>query len=69
VALVGDRSAEYIAADFDPGVPVTRAPVELAGTIARLAIARCVAGALCDPAIMEANYVRRSDAEVFWKPV
>ena len=69
VALVGDHSVEYIAADFDPGVPVTPAPVELAGTIARLAIARCVAGVLCDPATMEANYVRRSDAEVFWKPV
>ncbi len=69
VALVGDRSVEYIAADFDPGVPVTPAAVELAGMIARLAIARCAAGALCDPATMEANYVRRSDAEVFWKPV
>jgi tRNA threonylcarbamoyladenosine biosynthesis protein TsaB len=69
VALIGDRSVEYIAADFDPGVAVTPAPVELAGMIARLAIARCVAGALCDLATMEANYVRRSDAEVFWKPV
>jgi tRNA threonylcarbamoyladenosine biosynthesis protein TsaB len=67
VALVGDRSVEYISADFDPGVPVTSAPVELAATIARLAIARCVSGALCDPATIEANYVRRSDAEVFWK--
>jgi tRNA threonylcarbamoyladenosine biosynthesis protein TsaB len=69
VALVDDRSVEYIAADFDPGVPVTSAPVELAGMIARLAIARCASGALCDPATMEANYVRRSDAEVLWKPV
>jgi hypothetical protein len=58
---------EYISADFDPGVPVTSAPVEVAATIARLAIARCVSGALCDPATIEANYVRRSDAEVFWK--
>jgi tRNA threonylcarbamoyladenosine biosynthesis protein TsaB len=69
VALVGDRSVEYIAADFDPGVPVTSAPLELARMIARLAIARCSGGALCDPATIEANYVRRSDAEVFWKPV
>jgi tRNA threonylcarbamoyladenosine biosynthesis protein TsaB len=69
VALVGDRAVEYIAADFDPGVLVTPAHVELAGMIARLAIARCVSGALCDPATIEANYVRRSDAEVFWKPV
>ncbi len=69
VALVGDRSVEYIAADFDPGVPVTAAPAELAGMVARLAIERYQAGALCDPAAIEANYVRRSDAEVFWKPV
>jgi tRNA threonylcarbamoyladenosine biosynthesis protein TsaB len=67
VALVGDHSVEYIAAEFDPGVPVTPAAVELAGMIARLAIGRCQSGALCDPATMEANYVRRSDAEVFWK--
>ena len=35
VALVGDRSVEYIAADFDPGGAVTAAPAELAGMIAR----------------------------------
>jgi len=67
VALVGDRFVEYISAEFDPGVLVTSAPVELAGMIARLAVARCLSGALCDPATIEANYVRRSDAEVFWK--
>jgi tRNA threonylcarbamoyladenosine biosynthesis protein TsaB len=66
-ALLGDRSVEYISADFDPGVSVTAAPMELAGMIARLAIQRCLAGESCDPASIEANYVRRSDAEVFWK--
>lgn len=69
VATVGDRSVEYIAADFDPGLPVTPAPVELAGMIARMAITRCASGVLCDPAAIEANYVRRSDAEAMWKPV
>ena len=68
VALVGDRSVEYIAAGFDPGVPFTPAPVELAGTIAHLAMVKCASGVLCDPAAVEANYVRRSDAELHWKP-
>lgn len=68
VALIGDRAVEYISAAFDPGVPFTSAPVELAAMIARLATARYASGALCDPAAIEANYVRRSDAEVFWKP-
>lgn len=69
VALIGDRAVEYISVGFDPGVPFTSAPLELAGAIARNAIARYASGALCDPAAIEANYVRRSDAEVFWKPL
>jgi tRNA threonylcarbamoyladenosine biosynthesis protein TsaB len=42
---------------------VTIAPRSLAAAIARLA---CGA-APCDPAALDANYVRRSDAELFWK--
>ena len=55
--LVGQREVEYISA----------VPPELAGTIARLAIERFAEGGECDPASIEANYVRRSDAELFWK--
>jgi tRNA threonylcarbamoyladenosine biosynthesis protein TsaB len=68
LARVGDRTVEYISAGFDPGLPFTTAPAELAGMIARLAIRRFLEGEFCDPAAIEANYVRRSDAEIFWKP-
>lgn len=66
-ALVGGRPAEYISAGYDPGLPCTAAPAELAATIARLAVQRYDAGDPGDPAAIEANYVRRSDAEIFWK--
>ncbi len=56
--LVGDRTVEWI----------TATP-ELAGMIARLALRQLQAGVPCDPASIEANYVRRSDAEIFWKPL
>jgi tRNA threonylcarbamoyladenosine biosynthesis protein TsaB len=65
--VVGSRSVEWITAGFDPGLPATTVAPELAGMIARLAIRRCMSGEPCDPASIEANYVRRSDAEVFWK--
>jgi tRNA threonylcarbamoyladenosine biosynthesis protein TsaB len=65
--LIGSRQVEYISAGYDPGQPVNPAPVELAAMIAKLAIERAKSGELCDPASIEANYVRRSDAEVFWK--
>jgi hypothetical protein len=46
------------------GRVVTVAPRALAAAIGRLA-----AGELTDPAGLDANYVRRSDAELFWKEV
>jgi tRNA threonylcarbamoyladenosine biosynthesis protein TsaB len=45
-----------------PGVKVTEAPRALAAAVGRLA-----AGCLVDPAALDANYVRRADAEIFWK--
>ena len=39
----------------------------LAGAIARIAGARFQAGLGQDPADIDANYVRRSDAELFWR--
>jgi tRNA threonylcarbamoyladenosine biosynthesis protein TsaB len=65
--LIGNREVEFISAGYDPGLPVTPAPVELSAMIAKLAIERAKSGEPCDPASIEANYVRRSDAEVFWK--
>jgi tRNA threonylcarbamoyladenosine biosynthesis protein TsaB len=56
-------SAEILSPDYAAdGVPITRTPRELAAAVARLAPAE--AG---DPAALDANYVRRSDAELFWK--
>lgn len=44
-----------------PG-PLTRCPRALAAVIARLALRQ----GFVDPASIDANYVRRSDAELFW---
>jgi tRNA threonylcarbamoyladenosine biosynthesis protein TsaB len=46
---------------------VREAPQALAGAIARIAAARLEAGQAQDPAGADANYVRRSDAELFWR--
>lgn len=42
--------------------PVTRTPRALAAAVGRLAIEQ-----LADPAALDANYVRRSDAELHWR--
>ena len=57
-ALVATRFAE---------ASVVTAPRALAAAIARIAGARLLRGEACDPAVLDANYVRRSDAELFWK--
>ena len=46
---------------------VVEAPRGLAGAIARIAAARIASGEAQDPAEADANYVRRSDAELFWR--
>jgi tRNA threonylcarbamoyladenosine biosynthesis protein TsaB len=57
-ALAGTRFAAF---------PVIAAPRALAAPIARIAYARFLRGEACDAAALGANYVRRSDAELFWK--
>jgi tRNA threonylcarbamoyladenosine biosynthesis protein TsaB len=47
--------------------PVIDAPRSLAGAIARIAVQRFDKGLAKDPAEIDANYVRRSDAELLWK--
>ncbi len=57
-------------APFEPflrGVPVVTAPRALAAAIAQIAWQRFNAGEADDPSAIDANYVRRSDAELFWK--
>jgi tRNA threonylcarbamoyladenosine biosynthesis protein TsaB len=46
---------------------MTNAPKLLAGAIARIAAVRFEAGLGQDPAEIDANYVRRSDAELMWR--
>jgi len=48
-------------------VPIVAAPRALGPAVARLAAARLRRGEAGDPAALDANYVRRSDAELFWK--
>ena len=69
-----DGPIEFISTDFSPfraalagtrfaSAPVVDAPRALAGAIARIAATKPGV----DPAEVDANYVRRSDAELFWK--
>jgi tRNA threonylcarbamoyladenosine biosynthesis protein TsaB len=65
---------EFIAVDFspfvgsvDPSIPVITAPRALAAAIGYIASTEYRHGRASDPAEIDANYVRRSDAELFWK--
>ena len=66
---------EFVTQDFRPelagtrfaAAPVVAAPHALAGAIARIAAGRLLRGEASDAAALDANYVRRSDAELFWK--
>ncbi|MGA2132665.1 MAG: tRNA (adenosine(37)-N6)-threonylcarbamoyltransferase complex dimerization subunit type 1 TsaB [Bryobacteraceae bacterium] len=69
---------EFVATDFEPFAPalagtrfaqalVTTAPRAQAAAIARIGEKELAAGRARDPAAIDANYVRRSDAELFWK--
>ena len=52
---------------IDTQFPVVTAPRQLAAAIGRIAWSEFSAGRAVDPAAIDANYVRRSDAEIFWK--
>lgn len=69
---------EFLSTDFSPfrhafagtrfeSVPVRETPRALARAIGRIAVTRFELGLAKDPAEVDANYVRRSDAELFWK--
>jgi tRNA threonylcarbamoyladenosine biosynthesis protein TsaB len=62
---------EFVSTDFepfqsfvDPAVPVITAPRALAAAIGRIAWTELQAGRARDPAEIDANYIRRSDAEL-----
>jgi len=56
--IVAGREVEWISGEM-----------LLAGAIARIAIRKAKLGLARDPAAIEANYVRRSDAELLWKEI
>jgi tRNA threonylcarbamoyladenosine biosynthesis protein TsaB len=65
---------EFISNDFspfqshvNPAIPVVTAPRAMAHAIGSIAWMEVQAGRAQDPAQIDANYVRRSDAELFWK--
>lgn len=62
-----DVFAPALAASAAAGVPRVRSPRALAGAVGLLAERQLAAGAAGDPAALDANYVRRSDAELFWR--
>jgi len=78
LASLPDGNIEFLSTDFDPfrhalaGTRFERSPLRdvpraLAGAVGRIAATRLARGLAGDPAGIDANYVRRSDAELFWK--
>ena len=68
---------EFLSTDFSPFLPslagtrfettpVVAVPRALAGAVGRIAWSIFASGAAPDPAAVDANYVRRSDAELLW---
>jgi len=72
--ILPPHGIEMISPDFssfhshiDSSILTVTAPRALAGAIGRIAWSEFRRGRACDPAEIDANYVRRSDAELFWK--
>jgi tRNA threonylcarbamoyladenosine biosynthesis protein TsaB len=78
IETLPEGEIQFVSTDFTPfraalagtrfeRTPIAIAPPALAAAVARIALARYLAGQASDPAALDANYVRRSDAELFWK--
>jgi len=67
LATLPKENIEIVSNQTFPGIPLREAPRELAPAIGRIAAQRLQRGEAGDPALLDANYVRRSDAELFWK--
>ncbi len=63
------EGVEFVAFDVEalPAGRKVQAPRAIASAVGRLAAERFARGEAGDPAGLDANYVRRSDAELFWK--
>ncbi len=78
LARLPEEHLEFISQNLEPfeaaltvsrfaNAPKITAPRALAAVIAFIAEERLAAGESCDPASLDANYVRRSDAELLFK--
>lgn len=69
--IVGEETvsklSDWIAALPSQDVEFVSAPGPLAGAVGQIAWRLFESGRAQDPAALDANYVRRSDAEIFWK--
>jgi tRNA threonylcarbamoyladenosine biosynthesis protein TsaB len=61
------EAVEWVSFEPVEGMAVTLAPKALAGAIGLLAEQRWLAGDRPDAAALDANYVRRTDAELNWR--
>jgi tRNA threonylcarbamoyladenosine biosynthesis protein TsaB len=77
LATLPEGQIEFISSDFTPFQPalegtrfgksrITTAPRALAAVIGAIAYQRYCAGLARDPAAIDADYIRRSDAELHW---
>lgn len=78
LATLPEGEIQFLSTDLAPFLPAlagtrfaastfTTVPRALAAAIGRIALARLREGRAADAAALDANYVRRSDAELFWK--
>lgn len=75
LAALPGGDVEIVSPDFTPfqtaladtRFRLTAAPRQLAGAVARIASAKYRRSEARDPAALDANYVRRSDAEQMWR--
>ena len=74
IASLPAANLEFITTDFGPfqhltnlGIPVVTSPSALAAAVGQIASRVFELGQAVDPAAIDANYVRRSDAELLWK--
>lgn len=78
IVILPDGDIEFICPHFAPFRPalagtrfedamVVETPRSMAAPVARIAAVSYATGVLEDPVTVDANYVRRSDAERFWK--
>ncbi len=61
------RDVEWVSFEAVEGMTLTLAPKVIAGAVGRIAELRWLSGERPDAAALDANYVRRTDAELSWR--